>query len=71
MERTPIPPEAKPVLAGPMVFAAGVLIRNDQPSVMNLPQPMQESVSATERFRAGNIARLLDRLVGDDGPFDA
>ena len=57
MDRHTIPPEAKPVIAGLMIFAAGVLMRNYQPTFMNLPQPMQESRSAIEQFRAGNRAQ--------------
>ena len=57
MDRNTIPPEAKPVIAGLLIFGAGVLMRNYQPSFMNLPQPMQEQASAIDRFRAGNRAQ--------------
>lgn len=52
--RPSIPPEAKPILAGLLIFAAGVLIRNYQPHFLNLPQPLQEAESAKDRFLAGN-----------------
>ena len=57
IDRNTIPPEAKPVIAGLLIFGAGVLIRNYQPTFLNLPQPVQERVSALERFRAGNRAQ--------------
>ncbi len=65
MDRNPIPPEAKPVIAGLLIFAAGVLMRNYQPSFMNLPQPMQERTSAIDRFRAGNRAQGIAIGVRD------
>ena len=65
MDRNTIPPEAKPVNAGLMIFAAGLLMRNYQPSFMNLPQPAQEAQSAIERFRAGNRAQGMAVGVRD------
>lgn len=53
-----IPPSLTPILAGLLIFSAGMLIRRYQPEFLNMPQPMQRAQSARDRFMAG------DRLEG-------
>lgn len=52
-DRITIPPEAKPILAGLLIFGAGVLIRSYQPGFLNVSPTVTPAASARARFKAG------------------